>query len=872
MNPVLSQHVDQFSLEIYVLDAESLRILFLNKAAQDNIGYTLDELLTHTILKLVPHGTIHDLKAELLSLHNDSATREILLGNMVTRKNGSRYPVDIRVQLIQYEGKPAYLGLVQDATEKQLALDQLHYVLKGSSLGFWDWNPGLDSYYVDDRWLEILGYERGEIPITRHSIFNLIIDADRKSVNDAFDHFMMYDDNFSLEFRCKHKLGHAVWVRSSAAVVTRDLRSGSPLRLCGTHEDMTRHKQGEAEREEFYKFFQMSSDLMMISRPDGSLNKVNPAVFEIMGYTQEELLSMHIIDWVHPEDRAMTQKEHLRQSLSGAIINFENRCLCKDGSIKWLSWHATFNLSEGVSYATARDVTESKKIQLELKQQQELYAALVTNTDDVIMQFDREHRHTYVNSPVIKSLQLAPEEFIGKTHQEMGFPDALCEIWEDAIERVFISGKPVSTFFDMVNANGPVRIDWNVYPGLVVNGEVKRVFSVSRDITQHMNIENELRKMQKLNSLGVLAGGIAHDFNNILTVLFGNIALAKSSIPPEHKGFSSLEQAEKAFLRATHLTSQLLTFAKGGDPVKQDVSISSFIEEVVQFDLSGSNVKLEFETAPNLWKARVDKGQISQVFSNLATNANQAMPQGGRLYISITNVSLRFGDIPGLDKGQYLKFMVEDSGVGIKDSDIDKIFDPYFTTKKQGSGLGLATVYSIVSKHGGSISVSSSPGNGAIFSIYLPASNSEAEFGEDTRDDITAQTNTSSRILIMDDEAMICELSSTYLSGQGYKVETAKDGKQAINLYTQAFDQGEPFDCVIMDLTIPGGMSGKEALDEILKLHPQAKAIVSSGYAADPVMANYQSFGFKGSISKPFYISTLHAEIKKVLGENTIKH
>lgn len=868
MKPDLSKLIEEFSIEMYVVDAETLQFLYLNPAAEKNTGYSLSELRNHSFSKLTPHSSIADLKLQMSVLRQEGGLKELLLGNCFTRKDGSRYSIDVKIRHLEYEGRPAYIGLAQDASEKQLALDQLHYVLKGASLGFWDLDIQKNTYYVDDRWLEILGYERGEIVVNPQSAPLYIAEQDRARVFEATSKFIVYDDNFTLEFRGQHKLGQPVWIRSSAAVVAREPRSSKPLRMCGTHQDITREKQDELEREEFFKFFNMASDLMMIGRLDGTLTRVNPVTMQIMGYSEDELLQMPITSWVHPEDLELTLRELNKQATSGLTIDFENRCLCKDGSFRWLSWRASYNYEDQLSYATARDITASKQLQLQLRHQQELYTALVENTDDVICHYNQLYRHTYVSPSVSKVWNLKPEDFIGLTRREMGFPSDLCEQFEHAMAAVFATGHPSALVFEAENKNGPARIYWYAFPGLVEDGEVKSIFTVSRDITDYMKTEDELRKMHKLNSLGLLAGGIAHDFNNILTVLFGNIALAKSHIPREHKSHLSLEQAEKAFHRATHLTSQLLTFAKGGDPVKQDVSIASFIKEVVSFDLSGSSVKLVFDAPPNLWKARVDKGQISQVFSNLATNSNQAMPRGGHIYLSIENAVIPAGEVPGLAKGQYLKFTVRDEGIGIDPGDIDKIFDPYFTTRQQGSGLGLglATVYSIIAKHGGHIAVTSSLGRGTTFTLYLPASDDliriEIPFTTPQQQPKPLQAS----ILVMDDEEMIRELCANVLSARGFKVVQAKEGLEAIRLYDAALKQGNPFDCLVMDLTIPGGMGGKDALEEILKLHPKAKAIVSSGYAADQVMANFENYGFKGCITKPFYIATLHEEIRRVLG------
>ena len=394
---------------------------------------------------------------------------------------------------------------------------------------------------------------------------------------------------------------------------------------------------------------------------------------------------------------------------------------------------------------------------------------------------------------------------------------------------------------------------------------------MSRDITHSTKMEEELRRMQRLSSLGVLAGGIAHDFNNILTILFGNIGLARSMLKDEHPVQGILDRAEIAFQRATHLTGQLLTFAKGGEPVKEDVSIERLIRDVVHFDLSGSKVKAVFEVVPGLWRVKVDRGQISQVFSNLTTNALQAMPNGGHLTVRMSNVVLRTNEVPGLEAGNYLRFSVEDNGVGIEAENLEKIFDPYFTTKQSGSGLGLAMVHSILRRHGGHISVVSRKDAGTFFTVHLPASDTNAAPQPLPPESDPQSGVCHARILLLDDEDMIFQLCAAYLGERGFTLERARDGSEALRLYERARQAGCPFDCLIMDLTIPGGMSGKDALMEIRRQDKSVKAIVSSGYAADPVMANYGEYGFNGCMPKPFRLSALENEIKRVLSPVSVQ-
>jgi len=397
------------------------------------------------------------------------------------------------------------------------------------------------------------------------------------------------------------------------------------------------------------------------------------------------------------------------------------------------------------------------------------------------------------------------------------------------------------------------------------NGKKIAFEGIVTDITRRKIVEQDLQRIEKLESIGTLAGGIAHDFNNILMGLFGNVAMAKKKLPDDHPAMKYLDGAENSMTRATSLTKQLLTFAKGGAPLKENVSIGLLAEEVVRFDLSGSNVKLIFNQAEDLWFAEVDKGQIQQVISNLTINANQAMPDGGHLYITLKNAHVAPGLLPDLKAGKYVKIQVRDEGDGIEKDHLARIFDPYFTTKQTGNGLGLATVYSIINKHSGSLSVESTIGRGTCFTIYLPASEAQNLIASAPAIAKELSVSTTARILIMDDEEVICQISSQLLGSIGFSTETVTDGTRAIEMYKQALLAGNPFDVVIMDLTIPGGMGGEETIKRLLAIDPATKAIVSSGYAEDQVVANYAEYGFKGIVSKPYTKEQLQFVLQQVL-------
>ncbi|MBN2231858.1 MAG: cache domain-containing protein [Deltaproteobacteria bacterium] len=398
------------------------------------------------------------------------------------------------------------------------------------------------------------------------------------------------------------------------------------------------------------------------------------------------------------------------------------------------------------------------------------------------------------------------------------------------------------------------------------NDEMIAVIGVAIDISEQKRAEEEQRTVEKLKSIGTLAGGIAHDFNNILMGLFGNLAIAHDTLAPDHPARRALAAAERSMNRATRLTNQLLTFARGGDPVKEDVSLAELVEEVVHFDLSGSNVRPVITTAADLWPAAADRGQIQQVISNLTINANQAMPDGGHLYVDLGNETIEATHtVPGLRPGRYLRLTFRDEGIGIDPKHRERIFDPYFSTKQEGNGLGLATTFSIVQKHGGHIQVESELGRGTVFTIHLPAAATVAARPEATARTAAASRLDGTRILVMDDDETVLEVVGAMLQNSGCTVAATADGAAARDRYRQALAAGTPFDLVIMDLTIPGGMGGREAAAQLLRMDPDARIIVSSGYSTDPVLANYRDYGFSGRLVKPFRMAELEKELARIL-------
>ncbi len=397
------------------------------------------------------------------------------------------------------------------------------------------------------------------------------------------------------------------------------------------------------------------------------------------------------------------------------------------------------------------------------------------------------------------------------------------------------------------------------------NSRVIGAALVFRDITERRRLQKELLKASKLESVGLLAGGIAHDFNNILSVVLGNVSLCKMLAPPVGAFAERLEQAEKGCLRARELTQQLLTFAKGGSPIRKAASIVEIVHESTAFACRGSNIVCENEASSNLWPVEVDEGQISQVFNNLVINAVQAMPDGGTLRTTMENCEIADGSALHVAPGRFVHITVKDTGAGIQRENLGRIFDPYFTTKKGGSGLGLATAYAIIQKHQGNISVESAEGQGTTFHIYLPAS--QSQIAPKVVEAAVAPSG-GGRLLVMDDETAILDLARASLRHLGYEVETARHGGEAIEKFQAAAVKGEPFAAVIMDLTVPGGMGGREAMKRLLEIDPAVRAIVSSGYSQDPVMANFRDYGFSGVVEKPYQIKDLARTLDQILHES----
>jgi len=517
-------------------------------------------------------------------------------------------------------------------------------------------------------------------------------------------------------------------------------------------------------------------------------------------------------------------------------------------------------------HATIEMALYRYELETRLKENERWLATILRSIGDAVIATDEQGTITFMNH--------VAEELTGWKQEETSGHD-LAEVFhivnedtkkpvENPVAKVIREGIIIglANHTMLFKKNGKaISIDDSAAPIRDDRGNITGVVLVFRDVTERRQMEEELMKVQKLESVGVLAGGIAHDLNNLLTGILGNISLARMYDDPADKNRRLLD-AEKASMQVKDLAQRLLTFSSGGAPILQTVAIENLLRDSISLALSGSNVRCELSVPDDLWPVQIDEGQINQVFNNLVINANQAMPNGGVIRIDAENLEVDAKHGLPLSPGAYIRISIADQGVGIAREYLQRVFDPFFTTKQKGSGLGLATSFSIVKQHKGLISAESTLGVGATFHVYLPAAPEQILATEEAESEIIMGEG---RILVMDDEEHIRDLVIVMLSRCGYEVVTAKDGAKAIELYKNAKGTDDSFDLVITDLTVPGGMGGQETIQRLMELDPDVKAIISSGYSNDPVMANFREYGFQGIVAKPYKLQELSKVLNKII-------
>jgi len=620
-------------------------------------------------------------------------------------------------------------------------------------------------------------------------------------------------------------------------------------------------------------------DGMITVDDSGVIRSMNPSAEKMFGCRDNEMIG-------HNLTRLVPKRYESERDSKPVVCNWTELMGRTGGSTLALGRtrkHVTFpvemSLSEmiidqqRVYVAMVRDVTERKRFEQQIAAEKESLAVTLRAIGDGVITTDVNGKVIMLNSEAEKLTGWSSKESIGQPLksvfdvtidlaaqakvQKSGYRSEAQSILLNLPENVTLTSRDGNERV-IEQVASPIRDSKNEIAGVVL---------VFRDITARQRAETERRKAETLEQLGLLAGGIAHDFNNLLTAIIGNISLASVLLPPDDEMAERLDDAKNASLRARDLAQQLLTFARGGTPIKKTASIGKLIQDTVSFSLRGSHNRSEFEFGVDLSSAEIDAGQISQVIANLVVNADQAMPNGGTLHVSCENFSYSATTtpaVPDLAAGDYVRIRIRDEGVGIPAKYMKRIFDPYFTTKPKGSGLGLATAYSIIKNHSGLMTVESEVHVGTTFTIYLPAALDQEMPVEAPRTFTPAMPGTG-RVLVVDDEDAIRDLVEFTLTRLGYKVWQAATALEGVNIYREKFEADERFDAVILDLTLPGGIGGKEALKKLIEIDPTVNAIVSSGYATDATMSRYQDFGFRGVIAKPYEAAELGKIVHDVI-------
>lgn len=700
-----------------------------------------------------------------------------------------------------------------------------------------------------------------------------------------------------MELRARHADGHYIWLEAIGMVLNSN---DNLIKNAYIGWEITEKKLAEHDLRENESLLRSITenmlDLVVQTNLKAILEYVSPSIHRVLGYNSEELIGKCAFDYIHPDDLPWVIKTF--NSGIGIIANgkeepslnnkgefylgnaeirhkekdniyyaaAELRCRHSDGGYIYLEVVGTSVFDKKNNQVAflfgARDISNRRRVEEALRESEERYRNLIELSPFAIG-IHRNGIIEYVNNAMLKLLGFSDRsEIMGKNLYNFVHPD-YHQLLRERIRKMTIEGKVVPTIEEkFLRSDGTaIELEATTIPYTVQGKTMIQV--IMRDITAQKKIEEERLKTSKLESLGLLAGGLAHDFNNLLAAILGNIDMAiMFSKHMDERAVKMLTQAENAILKAKGLSQQLLTFSKGGSPIKKKGSIIELIKELTSFALSGSKSQLECNLPDKLWNLEMDEGQIAQVINNILINSDQAMPEGGKIIVNAENVSIE-DDSTHIKEGKYVKITIKDSGTGISEENLSKIFDPYFTTKAKGSGLGLTVAYSIIKNHNGYMNVDSELGAGTSIVIHLPACiDSCAEKRVDIKNETPVGNH---KILIMDDEDYIRTLVESMLNYLGYSVSTASDGETALNLYKDAKESGDPYDIVIIDLTIRGGMGGKDAIKRLLEYDKNAKAIVSSGYSNDPLMSNYQEYGFKGVLSKPYKIEDLNDILNRLL-------
>ncbi len=868
---------------IYLLD-ENGRIIYANPFTSSLTGYTNKELIGLDSFKLVHPDFRETTRQRNRSRLRGEASINHYDVEVLTKDDRIKW-VELSIKTFSLEDRLITMGTAIDITERKKAETELRRseekfraFTENLQVMVYTYDSKGNFTYVNKKCEEFTGYTREELLGMN---FTALLHDDYKtvSITRADARRTKKIQGTSYDYKGVMKDGSYRWWELSGIVLDNDDESDG-VTVLGNALDITARVESQLALQEsekkFRALFERSADPMLLLDKDGFFD-CNPATLKQLKAKNKAQISAHpggLSPEFQPDGQFSRKKAAamIEKAFKEGFHRFEWLHRDFQGQNFWTDVSLTVVPFENrdIIFTVWRNISAIKELEHLLRDEREQLLVTLRSIGDAVITTDLEHRVILMNRVAEKLTGWKQAEATGHNISEIltlingdtgaPAPNPLDQAINNGIilelaENTILRSRDGQEF-RVADSASPIRDEKsNIIGGVLV----------FRDVTLREKMQSEVFKLRKLESVGRLAGGIAHDFNNLLTGIMGNIEISTLQLNPEQTNIQkNLDKALSASRRAADLTHKLLTFAKGGEPIKATAAIDEIIKDSAEFSLMGSKIALSLAIPKNLWVAEVDSGQISQVIQNLVINAVQAMPDGGTIFIQCKNLDENVKELTELPlpPGAYIKITVRDQGCGIDPELHEKIFDPFFTTKEEGSGLGLSVIHSIIKKHNGYIDVQSQPDLFTEFNIFLPALGVMSPKPPKKIVKFEPRIAAPSRILVMDDEELVREILTEILTTAGYEVETVINGQQALEIYQQ-----QKFAAVIMDLTIPGGMGGRETIEFLKDYDPQIKAIVSSGYANDPIVAEYEKYGFCGFLNKPYIVEDLLKLLKKVLAD-----
>jgi two-component system, cell cycle sensor histidine kinase and response regulator CckA len=868
---------------VLLLDASG-RITAANSGARQVWQAAEAELLGEHFVSLFAFDIV-STDPEFLEAQWDVVLATALEGTTVLRapsRDGTPRAVRVKLDRMGISGA-AYLATVQPEARAAQAgrhdptVSGLQVLAEKSAMGFFDLDLEHGLAQFSPGWKKMLGYATSELPDTLETWHRLIHPDDSAAAPDKLGRKPTPGARpFCVEFRMRHQLGHWVWIQCNGVQFTSE--TGRLERVVGLHTDVSERKEledalvlNDARLQDLSGAGPLAAFELDFQ---ASVFWFSPAWHRLLGYSAGELAAGPdaFAAALPPEEASAGVHEWLLARAPGLQEFIEPvRLRARDGRPVpvLLGIHRTVTRKRelvrvlGFACAVPEDA-----VTLEGAIPPLLVAEALGALAEAVVITDAQGKVVFINATAARLLKLQPQ---GARHQPLGDVLRLIDRQSgrpggEPIDRALSADQPLPLISDdalapATETDAPTPVVWTARAAFGPDHKPRGVVVVFRNPDEMTLSPEELVKANRFESLGLLAGGIAHDFNNLLTTILGAVSLAQ-----DNRDYSALSDAEKACMTAKGLTKQLLAFAKGAAGTQVVCNAKEILQDSIKIAAAGSTGAIALEVADGTDPVKIDRGQMLQVFQNLVVNALQAMPpppHRPRLEVRARNVLLREKQVPALAAGDYVEFEVRDNGSGIKPEYVARIFDPFFTTKKHGTGLGLATVLSIVRKHGGQIGLDTQVGVGTAFTVYLPKADKPVDVQARRAAALRFGTG---RVLFMDDDAKISSLTATMLESLDYKFDLARNGEEAIALYKRYLNIGRPYDAVLMDLTVIGGMGGEECVAELKKLDPDVRAILASGYDNEDMARQFLEQGFCGYLAKPYRVTELGKVLKTVLG------